>query len=508
MDGVLNRIYGWRWNPIHQSGTLAVWMLLVLLVTGLYLVLFYRIGDPSGSVGRIAADPWLGSWMRSAHRYATDVFVVAAVLHAIRIFGQGRSWGARTRAWVSGVALVGIGLACTWTGYVMAWDTFGQRLAVEGARLIDALPLLSEPVSRVFAGDAPIPGAFFFINLFAHIGLPLLMGVGLWLHVSKLARPVVMPPRTITWVSGLALLALSVVVPAPLGPAADPLLLPSSTPVDYITTWWLPLAERFPASFVWAVVLVMTSVAVAVPWMTRRPREGTRAPSVVDPRLCTGCNQCPQDCPWDAITMVERGDDRPSLVAQVDPVSCVSCGICAASCAPMGIGPPGLSGRSQMAALQNDFPVDLVRSLVSPSIVVAYCANTPVGAVSLLAASGAHLHPVSCVGNLHSSVVESLLRRGAGGVLIGACPPRDCQGREGPKWLDERLFNKREAELQDRVDRRRVMVATFAPGCEADAVRAFADLAERVGALERAVAETNVVVEDECVPVPIEEDAQ
>ena len=48
--------------------------------------------------------------------------------------------------------------------------------------------------------------------------------------------------------------------------------------------------------------------------------------------------------------MVAREDDRPTLIARVDPARCVSCGICAGSCAPMGIGPPGRSGRDQLAA--------------------------------------------------------------------------------------------------------------------------------------------------------------
>jgi len=63
---------------------------------------------------------------------------------------------------------------------------------------------------------------------------------------------------------------------------------------------------------------------------------------------------------------------------------------------------------------------------------------------------------VTCAGNLHSSVVEFLLRAGAGGVVVASCPPRDCWNREGPKWLEQRLYHEREAELQERVDRRRV----------------------------------------------------
>ena len=164
LDAFANRFWGWRWNPLYQSGTIAAAMLLVLLISGVYLLLFYRVGSPSASVAGLAADPWLGSWIRSLHRYATDIFVLAAVLHAVRMFAQSRSWGRRTLAWISGLALLGVGIASAWTGFVMAWDSFGERLALDGVRLFDALPIFSEPLSRIFAGDSPVPSAFFFVT--------------------------------------------------------------------------------------------------------------------------------------------------------------------------------------------------------------------------------------------------------------------------------------------------------------------------------------------------------
>src|SRR5215831_17580562 len=84
-DATANTLYGWRSNPIHQSGTVAVAMLITLVATGLYLVLFYRVGSPSASVARLAADPWLGSWLRTLHRYASDLFIIASLLHLLRM---------------------------------------------------------------------------------------------------------------------------------------------------------------------------------------------------------------------------------------------------------------------------------------------------------------------------------------------------------------------------------------------------------------------------------------
>ena len=483
LDATANRLYGWAWNPLHQTGTVAVVMLLVLLGTGLYLVLFYRVGSPAASVAAIAADPWLGSWMRTLHRYASDVFVVAALLHAFRMFAQSRGWGPRSLAWVSGLVLFGLGVVCAWTGFVMAWDSFGERLGREGARLLDVLPVFSEPLSRIFAGDRPVPSAFFFVNLFVHIAVPLGMGVALWLHVSRVARPVLLPPKRLLWSIVGALTAVSVILPAPLGEPANPFVLARATPTDLFVAWWLPLSERFAAGGVWLVTLIALALALMVPRLVRKPREGALAPSVVDPRLCTGCNQCPQDCPWDAITMVKRADERPTLVASVDPTRCVSCGICAGSCAPMGVGPPGRTGRDQLMTARSALDIADVDGRMP--IVAICCEKAPAGQLAELRLRGAYVHPVSCVGNLHSSVIELFVRTGAPGVIVFGCPPRDCVSREGPKWLHERVFNDREAELQPRVDRRRVRIATIAPGDGGGAIAALGAFAHELSALDR-----------------------
>jgi coenzyme F420-reducing hydrogenase delta subunit len=144
-------------------------------------------------------------------------------------------------------------------------------------------------------------------------------------------------------------------------------------------------------------------------------------------------------------------------VARVDPALCVSCGICAASCAPMGIGPAGRTGRDQVAAIR-PFAAG-AQALPDAPVVVIGCEHGAGAFAAALEAEGTRFHPVRCAGNLHTSVIELVLRGGAAGVLVLACPPRDCWHREGPRGLVERAFHGREAELQARVDRRRVRIA-------------------------------------------------
>ncbi len=483
LDAACHRVLAWKYNPLHQSGALAVAFLTLLIVTGLYLLIFYRIGAPWDSVARLQDDPFLGRWIRSLHRYASDALVIAVVAHALRLFAQRRSWGARTLAWTSGVILLSLLFVSGWTGFVMVWDSFGAQLAIAGAHMLDALPIFSEPIARSFAGDSPIPSAFFFLNLFLHVALPLGAGAGIWIHVSRLARPTLLPPKPLLWGALGAFFVLAVFLPAPLPAKANPLFLESRVPTDIFYAFWLPAAMRLPVWGAWLGAIATFVVALLIPRLTRKPREGDWAPSVVDPRLCTGCNQCPQDCPWEAITMRKRDDGRLTLVAHVDPDLCVSCGICAGSCAPMGVGPENRTGRAQLAAVRL-LAQQLVSTETRTPIVAICCENAAPSHLDALRQEGAVIYPVTCSGNLHSSTVELALRGGAAGVIIYSCPPRDCRGREGPKWLEERLYHDREAELQPRVDRRRLAMATMVVGELREtlsAYRAFRDRLEPLG---------------------------
>jgi ferredoxin len=479
-DAVANRLYSPRFNPVYQSGTIVVALYVALVVTGLWLIVFYRVGAPWESVGRITADPWLGNWVRGLHRYATDAAIVFTALHAFRMFAQGRSWGARTLAWTSGGLLVLLMLLCAWTGYVMVWDTFGERLAREGARMADALPILSEPVGRAFTGERPVPSVFFFITLFAHIGIPLGMGVIFWLHVKRLQRPLLLPPRRLMWATIGLLTIAAVVWPLAMAPKANPFVQAGDIPFDLFVAFWVPLTESWSGGQVLLLVTGTFVLLSVVPLLTALRGGAAPPPSVVDEEICTGCTQCSIDCPYGAIEMTARQDSRPTLVAHVDPDLCVSCGICAGSCAPMGVGPAGRTGRDQLALAQTLLPQTVALGL---GLIVIGCDRSAGRFAKAIAAEGAAFHRVGCAGNLHTSVIERLIRGGIEGVLILACQPRDCWNREGVRWLVERVYHDREAELQARVPRARVRIVHVSAGERAAAITAVRTFASDIAKL-------------------------
>jgi ferredoxin len=494
-DAAADRWYGWRFNPLFQSGTIVVALLLTLLVTGLWLLLFYRVGSPWESVAWLTANLWIGNWVRGVHRYATDAALVATAVHALRMFAQGRSWGARTLAWTSGGLLVILLLVCGWTGFVLVWDTFGAYLARDGARMIDALPVLSEPIGRAFTGERPVSSAFFFITLFAHIGVPLAMAVIFWLHVKRLARPALLPPRQLMWIVIGLLTAVAILRPLPMAPKDSAFVLPEQIPADLFVAFWLPITQHLSAGAALGALCATATCLLFLPALTARRGAARPAPSSVDESICTGCTQCSLDCPYAAIEMVTRTGGRSGEIARVDPDLCVSCGICAGSCAPMGVGPPGRTGRDQLVAVQRFLDA---REDVRGNVVVIGCEHGAGARTAELSAEGVVVYTVACAGSAHTSVIERFLRGDAAGVLVLACPPRDCFNREGPRWLLERMYHDREAELQPRVPRERVRLAyagALESGTARAAVRAFvADVAALVVPAE-SVPETEAICE-------------
>ncbi|MDV0447704.1 Ferredoxin [Methanosarcinaceae archaeon Ag5] len=49
-------------------------------------------------------------------------------------------------------------------------------------------------------------------------------------------------------------------------------------------------------------------------------------PAIIDENECTGCGLCVDECPAEAITLLDIG------VSRVDPAECTECGACVDVC--------------------------------------------------------------------------------------------------------------------------------------------------------------------------------
>ena len=462
IEAWLDRLVSAPLNPLYHTGTIAVFSLAVALVTGIYLFLFYRVGTEEAhrSIEEIMAHPWgIGALMRSLHRYASDAAVLAAVLHGLKMFFNDRFWGPRWIGWVSGLVLLGLVWVTSATGYWLVWDMQAQVLSLTVAKLLDVLPVFGEPLVRTFLDAGRIQNFLFFLVLFMHITIPLLLGAAYWLHVMRLSRARFMPPRVVLAVTGAALLIASVLRPAMSGPPADLGRLPGAIPIDWFYFSYFPLTRLDPR-WGWAVLIVGALAALSVPWALR----GRTPPRArVENIACTGCTRCWKDCPYEAIVMIPRHDGtRYKQVAVVNPAKCVGCGICVGACDSAGI-------------LLGDEPVALLGQAVTGRLrsVAAVAGGAPVLVYTcrlmqrlagrlgrdgtLEGRPGVTVMGLPCVGTLHPEMIVKTLEAGARGVFIAGCVPEDCPFREGSRWLADRLTGQRLPSLRNApADRLRV----------------------------------------------------
>ncbi len=467
LEALLDRLVSAPLNPLYHTGTIAVFSLAVALVTGIYLFLFYRVGTDAAhrSIEEIMAQPWgIGALMRSFHRYASDAAIVAAALHGLKMFLNDRFWGPRWIGWVSGLSLLGLVWVTSATGYWLVWDMQAQVLSVTVAKLLDVLPVFGEPLVRTFLDAGRIQNFLFFLILFIHVTIPLLLGAAYWLHIMRLSRARFMPPPIVLWVTGAALLIASLLRPALSGPPADLGRLPGTIPIDWFYFFYFPLTRLDPM-WGWGIVMTGGLAAVLVPWILRGPAP---ARARVENIACTGCTRCWKDCPYEAIVMVPRhGGTRYKQVAVVNPAKCVGCGICVGACDSAGI-------------LLGDEPVSLLGQAVTARLhtVAAAAGGAPVLVYTcrlmrslagrldrdgtLTALPGVTVMGLPCVGMLHPDMITKTLEAGAGGVFVAGCVPEDCPFREGSQWLAERLTGQRLPSLK-AIPEGRLRVRWYSP---------------------------------------------
>jgi ferredoxin/coenzyme F420-reducing hydrogenase delta subunit len=468
IDRLVERTLPPSLNPLGQLGAMANACLLVAVVSGVTLLLWYvpSVHQAHGSLEKLRAGSFLGQWVRSLHRYSSDGCVLFVLLHVLRITAQRRFTGSRWLAWTTGLLLLSAVWLIGWTGYWLAWDVRGQHAALGTARFLDRLPVFAEPISSSFLTDAGVPSLLFFVVFFMHMMLPLGLGIGLWMHLMRVNRARFLTGRAMTgWIVG-SLAVLSALLPATSGTPARMLENASSFSMDWWFLWPLAFTDRLGGGVLWALFLGVGLVALAAPWWAVKRRRAPEWKAQVEVSRCFGCTHCSLDCPFNAITMVPREDGKPfPTQASVNPDLCVGCGICTGSCDSQAINLPAFNSRAVEKSLNAWIDARLA-SGASPF--VAFCCSDSAVATLRPGADGRcadlpdwKIERVPCAGWVSSILLERLVKRGAAGVLVAGCGGSDPVAREGLLWTEQRLAGTREPSFDPRkADPERVCFVT------------------------------------------------
>ena len=460
---LFDRFFDGADNPLRHLGALGLYFLWILVASGLYLYTVLDTGVEAvySSIGWLTREQWyLGGVLRSLHRYASDAFVLVMVLHLVREWAYGRYHGFRFYSWVTGVPLVWLVFISGIGGYWIVWDRVAQFSAVATTELLDWLPLFSEPAARNFLTPDAISDRFFTVLVFIHIGVPLMLLLGLWAHVNRISRVDYLPTRRVMRATMAALLLLAALKPAVSDLPADLSLAASEVRLDWFILFLHPLTQLTSPAATWALLFGGTILLFALPFL---PHPKAAPAAVVDAPNCNGCSRCHVDCPYEAIVMAPHPEKPSHKIAIVDADLCAACGICAGSC------PSSTPFRSQERLVTGidmpQQPVDILRQQLEAKLaclegetrLVVFGCDHGADARSLDAGDTAAISLI-CAGMLPPSFVEYALRSGADGVVISGCRDGGCEFRLGMEWTLERLTHRREPYLRDSVPRERIRV--------------------------------------------------
>ena len=169
----MNYLFPDNWTFLF--GEIALYAFIVLLITGTYLAFFFdpstatttytggyaplhgvQMSEAYNSTLGIAFDVPAGLVIRQTHHWAALVFVVAMVVHLMRVFFTGAFRKPRDANWLIGVTLVTLGIVEGFAGYSLPDDLLsGMGLAIAYG-VVMSIPLVGGKLAfLIWGGQFP-----------------------------------------------------------------------------------------------------------------------------------------------------------------------------------------------------------------------------------------------------------------------------------------------------------------------------------------------------------------
>ena len=157
-----------NFNFWYFFGSLAIVVLAIQIITGIFLVMFYKpdgslnangIPVAFASVEYIMRDVNWGWLIRTMHSTGASAFFVVIYLHMFRGMLYGSYRKPRELIWVFGMLIFLVLMAEAFMGYLLPWGQMSFWGAQVIVNLFSAIPLIGEPLSLWIRGDYVISDA-------------------------------------------------------------------------------------------------------------------------------------------------------------------------------------------------------------------------------------------------------------------------------------------------------------------------------------------------------------
>src|SRR5580765_9041731 len=133
-----------KWNYTFGLGGLSFLLFLILTVTGVLLMFYYRpaVDLAYRDMKDLEYAVSMGSFLRAMHRWSAHSMVLMVILHMARVFMTGSYKTPREFNWAIGVVLLTLTLLLSFTGYLLPWDQLALWAVTVGTNMGAATPLL------------------------------------------------------------------------------------------------------------------------------------------------------------------------------------------------------------------------------------------------------------------------------------------------------------------------------------------------------------------------------
>ena len=282
-------------------GGTPAYFFVVQIVTGILLALYYQPAPETAyeSIRYITDEATFGWLVRSMHKWAATLMIAAMILHQMRVYFTGAYRRPRELNWMIGMALLVATLLTGFTGYSLVFEQLSYWGATVAANISDAAPLVGprakqmllggdeyneRTLSRFYLLHAAILPATIVLLVICHIAQVRMHGV------TEFKEPSDEPggPRYFNFfpdhmltelIIGLVLMivlcALASVLPATMGPKADPLTTPEVIKPEwffYVSFRWLKLFSLsfavVSSGFIVAAMFVWPWIDKLLRWIT------------------------------------------------------------------------------------------------------------------------------------------------------------------------------------------------------------------------------------------------
>ncbi len=178
-----------NFNFWYFFGSLAMLMLVMQLVTGIFLTMHYKPDSAYAfaSVEYIMRDVEWGWLIRYLHSAGASAFFIVIYLHMYRALLYGSYKGPRELIWILGMVLYVALMAEAFFGYVLPWGQMSFWGAQVIISLFGSVPVIGPDLLVWLLGDYAVGDAalnrFFSLHV---VALPLILVVLVFLHIVAL----------------------------------------------------------------------------------------------------------------------------------------------------------------------------------------------------------------------------------------------------------------------------------------------------------------------------------